>query len=351
MVSYLPAAHVADRVVAHYAAAGVRGPAHDVPRPRVIIGYLPDVRPTTWGSVPRIWEKLKAALEAGIDAGPTRSSARRRDGRSASACGRCGPSRRGRGSHRRCARSEPAPKGRPSTIRERLGLSEAEQYVVGAAPTPPEVLKFFHALGMPICELWGMSETCRRGHPQSRRPHQARHVGPAAARRRAAPGRATASCSSAGRCAPARLPHDAREDAELSTPTAGCTPATWAEIDDDGYVRIVDRKKELIINAAGKNMSPANIESPLKSASPLIGQACVVGDRRPYNVALIVLTRRRAPPSRPSTTSTTARGRAGRQPSGASPRADGCTPPCACHVSSRSRSSPILRRLAPGGTS
>ncbi|HLM49591.1 MAG TPA: long-chain fatty acid--CoA ligase, partial [Solirubrobacteraceae bacterium] len=61
------------------------------------------------------------------------------------------------------------------------------------------------------------------------------------------------------------------------------------ELDDDGYLKIVDRKKELIINAAGKNMSPANIEANLKSASPLIGQAAAIGDRRPYNVALIVL--------------------------------------------------------------
>ena len=61
-----------------------------------------------------------------------------------------------------------------------------------------------------------------------------------------------------------------------------------ARIDEDGYVWIVDRKKELIINAAGKNMSPANIEMQLKSG-PLIGQACVIGDRRPYNVALLVL--------------------------------------------------------------
>ena len=62
-----------------------------------------------------------------------------------------------------------------------------------------------------------------------------------------------------------------------------------AEIDDDGYVRIVDRKKELIINAAGKNMSPATIEVKLKAAGPLIGQAVCVGDRRPYNVALVTL--------------------------------------------------------------
>ena len=61
------------------------------------------------------------------------------------------------------------------------------------------------------------------------------------------------------------------------------------QIDADGYLKIVDRKKELIISAAGKNMSPANIEAAIKTASPLIGQACCIGDRRPYNTALIVL--------------------------------------------------------------
>ena len=72
------------------------------------------------------------------------------------------------------------------------------------------------------------------------------------------------------------------DDGWLSTGDIG-------ELDEDGYLKIVDRKKELIINAAGKNMSPANIEASLKTASPLIGQAVAIGDRRPYNVALIVL--------------------------------------------------------------
>jgi long-subunit acyl-CoA synthetase (AMP-forming) len=60
-------------------------------------------------------------------------------------------------------------------------------------------------------------------------------------------------------------------------------------IDDDGFLTIVDRKKEIIISAGGKNMSPANIEAAVKSGSPLIGQACCIGDGRPYNTALIVL--------------------------------------------------------------
>ena len=77
--------------------------------------------------------------------------------------------------------------------------------------------------------------------------------------------------------------------AETIDPEGWLATGDIGELDADGYLKIVDRKKELIINAAGKNMSPANIESHLKAASPLIGQAVAIGDRRPYNVALIVL--------------------------------------------------------------
>jgi long-subunit acyl-CoA synthetase (AMP-forming) len=77
--------------------------------------------------------------------------------------------------------------------------------------------------------------------------------------------------------------------AETIDPDGWLHTGDIAEIDADGYVKIVDRKKELIISSAGKNMSPANIEQKLKASSPLIGQACAIGDRRPYNVALIVL--------------------------------------------------------------
>ena len=67
-------------------------------------------------------------------------------------------------------------------------------------------------------------------------------------------------------------------------------------MDDDGYLRVVDRKKELIINAGGKNMSPANIENTIKAACPLIGVIIAIGDARPYNTALVVLDAESAGP-------------------------------------------------------
>jgi long-subunit acyl-CoA synthetase (AMP-forming) len=82
---------------------------------------------------------------------------------------------------------------------------------------------------------------------------------------------------------------DPDKTAEAIDPDGWLHTGDIARIDPDGYVQIVDRKKELIINSGGKNMSPANIEQRLKASSPLIGQACAIGDRRPYNVALIVL--------------------------------------------------------------
>ena len=143
---------------------------------------------------------------------------------------------------------------------------------VGAAPTPVEVLEFFHAIGVPIGELWGMSETC--GVATCNPPEdQDRHRRPASARnaeiKLAEDGEVwvkAASVMPGYRNMPEKTAETFSEDGWLLTGDIG-------ELDEDGYLKIVDRKKELIINAAGKNMSPANIESHLKTASPLIGQA------------------------------------------------------------------------------
>ncbi len=173
-------------------------------------------------------------------------------------------------------------------LRAMLGLDQVEAINVGAAPTPVEVLEFFHAIGLPLAELWGMSETCGAGSVNPRDKIRIGTVGPPA------PG-VQIKLDSDGevlvksdvvmlgyRNLPEKTAETFTDDGWLRTGDIG-------EFDEEGYLKIVDRKKELIISAAGKNMSPANIEATLKTASPLIGQACTIGDARPYNTALIVL--------------------------------------------------------------
>ena len=151
------------------------------------------------------------------------------------------------------------------------GLDQAVAVNVGAAPTPVEVLEFFHALGIELAELWGMSETCGSGAVNRPGAVKIGTVGPPS------PGVEMKLAEDGEVLVPRRVCDDGyrnrpRRPPRRSTPTAGCTPATSATIDADGYLKIVDRKKEMIINAAGKYMSPANIEAAIKTGSPLIGR-------------------------------------------------------------------------------
>jgi long-subunit acyl-CoA synthetase (AMP-forming) len=158
----------------------------------------------------------------------------------------------------------------------------------GAAPTPRDVIVFFHAIGIPLAELWGMSETCGAGTVNPPDRVKIGTVGPpirGVELRIADDGEVLVRSDvvMAGyRNQPEQTAEAIDADGWLHTGDIG-------EIDDDGYLKIVDRKKEIIINAAGKNMSPANIEGAIKTSTPLIGQAVTIGDRRPYNTALIVL--------------------------------------------------------------
>jgi long-chain acyl-CoA synthetase len=288
VISWLPAAHVAERNAHHYLPIvfGLQITCCD--DPREVLSYLPEVRPSWFFAVPRIWEKLKAGLETMIAAQPDERQREMEVGIAAGV---------------RKVRLEQAREPVPpelaeqvatadaeifSGLREMLGLDQVEAINVGAAPTPVEVLEFFHAIGLPLAELWGMSETCGAGSVNPPGKIKIGTVGPPA------PG-IEIKLDTDGevlvksevvmlgyRNLPEKTSESFTEDGWLRTGDIGA-------FDEDGYLTIVDRKKELIINAAGKNMSPANIEAALKSSSPLIGQACCIGDRRSYNTALIVL--------------------------------------------------------------
>jgi long-subunit acyl-CoA synthetase (AMP-forming) len=244
-VSFLPSAHIADRWASQYTAICLYGHALTCcPDPREVMAVVREVHPTIFGAVPRVWEKTKAALEAG---------------------------------------SVPAEAVKPA-----LGLDQCERFVIGAAPTPVEVLEYFAAAGIVIQEVWGMSElSCVATMVPADDPRFGT-VG------RPIPGVEVKLASDGellvrGGIVMRGYRNQPEKTAEALDAEGWLHTGDVATIDDDGFVTIIDRKKELIINAAGKNMSPANIEGALKSAGTLIGQACVIGDRRPYNVALLVL--------------------------------------------------------------
>jgi long-chain acyl-CoA synthetase len=288
VISWLPSAHIAERNAHHYIPIIYAGSVTCAPNPREVLSYLPQVRPNWFFAVPRIWEKLKAGLEAMQAAQPEEQSAPIRDALAAS-IERVRLRQQGKPVppelERRVAEAD---ENLFSKIREMLGLDQALAVNVGAAPTPVDVLEFFHALGIELSELWGLSETCGLGAVN--RPGQVKigTVGPAS------PGVEIKLAEDGevlcrGEFMMLGYRNQPEKTAEAIDAEGWLATGDIGTLDEDGFLKIVDRKKELIINAAGKNMSPANIEAAVKSGSPLIGQACCIGDARPYNTALIVL--------------------------------------------------------------
>jgi long-subunit acyl-CoA synthetase (AMP-forming) len=288
VISWLPSAHIAERNAHHYIPTIYAGSITCCPNPREILSYLPQVRPNWFFAVPRIWEKLKAGLETMLAGQPEEQRKPVEQALQASI-----------ERLRLQQRGEPVPDDLEaqfqeadekifSNLRAMLGLDQVVAVNVGAAPTPLEVLEFFHALGIELSELWGMSETCGIGTVNRPGHVKLGTVGPAAPSvelKLADDGEVLVRgefLMLGYRNQPDKTAETIDDEGWLHTGDIG-------ELDDEGFLRIVDRKKELIINSAGKNMSPANIEAALKSSSPLIGQAATIGDRRPYNTALIVL--------------------------------------------------------------
>jgi len=288
VISWLPSAHVAERNAHHYIPIVYGLQVTCCPNPREVMSYLPEVRPSWFFAVPRIWEKLKSGLEVMV-AGQPDEQREKTEAAVHDATEKVRLEQRGEEVPADlAARVQQADDEIFSGLRKMLGLDEVKAIHVGAAPTPVEVLEFFHAIGLPLAELWGMSETCGAGAVNPPERIKIGTVGPAA------PG-VEIKLDSDGevliksdvvmlgyRNLPDKTAEAMTDDGWLRTGDIG-------QLDEDGYLKIVDRKKEIIINAAGKNMSPANVEAALKASSSLIGQAACIGDGRSYNTALIVL--------------------------------------------------------------
>jgi len=288
-VSYLPLAHIAERMFTLYLAicnATHTHFCHDAASQ--LIGTMGDVKPTAFFGVPRIFEKVMAGIQ-GLLAGE-QDEERKAAVAEAMQTGLAYV----RGSqYGETIPAELAEKFAAadeqvlSPIKSLLGLGEAEIVVSGAAPLPPEVGAFFGGLGVRIMDVYGMSETTGAFTTNTPDAFRLGTVG------RPVPG-IEVRIADDGEIL-ARGPLNTPGYLNLPEQTADLIDADgWLHtgdigaIDDDGFVRVVDRKKELIITAGGENVSPAAVET-LLVAHPLIGQALAYGDRRPYLVALLTL--------------------------------------------------------------
>jgi len=285
VVSYLPMAHIAERLTTHYGGLTHGYELTVCPDLHLVLAAFQESRPEVLFGVPRTYERIHSGVRAVLATDRDKEAAFD----DALAVGGEVAAARARGetpTGALAAAWERADAEQLRPVRELLGLAEVKIAVTSAAPVPVEVLAFFRSLGLPLSELYGLSES---SGPLSWEPHRVRigTVGkaiPGMSMKLGAGGEVLARGGNIFRGYlddPARS-REALDDAGwLHTGDVG-------EIDADGYLRIVDRMKELIITASGKNVSPANLEAALK-AQPLIAQACAIGDGRDHLVAIVAL--------------------------------------------------------------
>ena len=290
VVSYLPMAHIAERMTSHYIGLYWAAEVTACPDPGQIARYLKEAQPELVFGVPRVWEKLHAGLAAAL-AGDPEKQAKFEQGVElakpialARAWGTSTPEQDATWDALQKLAFEP--------MRAAVGLDQVRFAITGAAPIARELLEWFNAIGVPLSEIYGMSESTG---PITWAPLRIKPgtVGPAI------PGcEVTLADDGEIICRGGNVFEGYLDDpvktAEALDDEAWLHTGDIGQVDDDGYVRIVDRKKELIITAGGKNISPANLESAMKT-EPLIGQACAIGDGRPFVAALVVLDPEVAP--------------------------------------------------------
>jgi long-subunit acyl-CoA synthetase (AMP-forming) len=284
VISYLPMAHIAERMFGHYAGFVFGCHITSLPDAGRLGEALRDVRPTRFFGVPRIWEKLLAGVDRALSEALPPAQAQAIGAAWERGISRVKAEQAGRAAEPQAA----ADAETLAAIPAMLGLDAAEWLGVAGAPAGKDTLIALHALGLPVNELYGMSETII----VSTSPPDRVRIGtcgvplPGVEVRIAEDGEILVSgvTTMPGYFNQPDRTAEALVDGWMHSGDIGA-------FDADGYLTITDRKKALIINSAGKNMSPAAIEQAIKGGVSLIAQVVAIGDRRPYNVALVVLDR------------------------------------------------------------
>jgi long-chain acyl-CoA synthetase len=284
IISYLPMAHIAERMTSHYAGAFLGYEVTTCPDPTGVLPYLTHVRPNFMFGVPRVYEKVYAGVNAVLAADEEKAQ------KFSEALEAAKPIVEamdwGTATDEQIATYDFLDAVAFKPVRELLGVDQVVSAVTGAAPLPAEILTWFRCIGVPLSEIYGMSESSGPMTWTATRV-KAGSVGPAV------PGCEVKLADDGeiicrGGNVFAGYFKEPAKTAEALDADGWLHSGDIGEVDADGYFRIVDRKKELIITAGGKNISPANLEAALKTI-PLVGQACAIGDSRPFVSALVVL--------------------------------------------------------------
>jgi long-chain acyl-CoA synthetase len=293
-VSYLPLAHIAERMFTIYGPVYNAGHTYFCHATPELVGTVGEVKPTAFFGVPRVWEKIQAGIQALLAA--EQDEAKKAAVQAAMDTGlryvqSC---QYGQDTPAELAGQFGAAEARVlKPIRSLLGLGDADPVISAAAPLPPDVGEFFAGLGLKILDVYGMTETTgafTTNTPAAFRLGTVGQPSPGVEVQIAGDGEILTR-SPLNTPGYLNLPELTEElidaDGWLHTGDIG-------SLDADGFLSVVDRKKELIITSGGENISPAAIENILV-AHPLIGQALAYGDRRPYLVALLTLDGEMAP--------------------------------------------------------
>jgi long-chain acyl-CoA synthetase len=283
VVSYLPMAHIAERMVSHYNTLIEGTEVYCCPDFNELAAYLRDVRPQLLFGVPRVYEKIHAGVTAALAADPDKQRqfdegvALAIEIKRAEIAGIDTQDQRDTWAFLDAVAF--------STVRELIGLDQLRMATSGAAPIPAPILEWFTAIGVPLSEIYGMSESSgpMTYSPKRNKPGYVGQAIPGCEVRLADDGEIVCRGGNVfvGYLNQPQKTAETLIDGWLHSGDIGV-------MDDEGYFKIVDRKKELIITSGGKNISPANLEAALKMI-PLVGQACVIGDARKYIAALLVL--------------------------------------------------------------
>lgn len=291
IVSYLPMAHIAERMTSHYQQAWLGYEVTSCPDPGQIAAYAREVRPNVMFGVPRVWEKIHAGVVGALAA--DRDKAKQFDDAVEAAKPIVDAMAWDRATDEQRQTFAFLDEVAFKAVRELIGLDQLDIAITGAAPIPAELLAWFRAIGVPLAEIYGMSES---SGPMTFVANKVKPgtVGPAIPGCEVKLAEEDNEIICRGGNVFQGYLNEPEKTAEALDDDGWLHSGDIGTVDEDGYFSIVDRKKELIVTAGGKNISPANLEAALKMI-PMVGQACAIGDRRPFVSALVVLDPDTAP--------------------------------------------------------